>query len=140
MFVKHSLSAALDAQLTDRNCYITVSFDDQQDPGWGWVFSADLTTGERTPLLDVWALGNTSMHFSGRGHDTQGWALMSTYNCHMGDPLVTPTNLCSRNMLVELKKNPMVYTLNWNHATGEAYYSEPHATMSRNAKHVYYNQ
>lgn len=120
------------------DCYITVSFDDQQDPDWGWVFSVDLTTGQRTPLLDVWALGNTSMHFSGRGHDAQGWALMSTYNCHMGDPLVTATNLCSRNMLVELKENPKVYTLNWNHSTGEAYYSEPHATMSRDAKHVYY--
>ena len=120
------------------DCYITVSFDDQQDADWGWVFSVDLETGERTPLLDVWALGNTSMHFSGRGHDAQGWALMSTYNCHMGDPLVTATNLCSRNMLVELKENPKVYTLNWNHATGETYYSEPHATMSRDAKHVYY--
>lgn len=78
------------------------------------------------------------MHFSGRGHDAQGWALMSTYNCHMGDPLITATNLCSRNMLVELKENPTVYTLNWNHATGETYYSEPHATMSRDTKHVYY--
>lgn len=51
------------------DCYISVSFDDQSNSNYGWIFSNDLVTGQTTKLFNVFASGNTTLHLSGRAFD-----------------------------------------------------------------------
>ena len=123
------------------DCYVSVVFDDQNNPLIGKIFTTDLITGDVTSLIDVYGAGNTSLHLSGRAHDAPGWALMSTYNC-LGngvDTSTVATELCDRLTLVELSPNPRLYQVAWTHSSGETYNAEPHGTLSRDGLRAYFS-
>ena len=120
---------------TGQDCYVSVSFDDTDNPNYGWVFVTELATGNSTPLLNIFETGNTSLHLSGRAFDRPGWALMSTYNCKSE----RDTAKCNRLSLVELNADPQVIDLTGTHSSGAGYYAEPHATFSRDGTRAYFN-
>ncbi len=117
------------------DCYVAVSFDDSDDPNYGWVFVTDLVNGNVTPLVNIFGTGNTSLHLSGRALDLPGWALMSTYNCSSN----IETAMCDRLSLIELTANPRIIELTGTHSSGEQYYAEPHGTISRDGLRAYFN-
>lgn len=117
------------------DCYISVSFDDASDSNYGWIFSSDLVTGQTTRLFNVFASGNTSLHLSGRSFDRPGWALLSTYNCQSN----TSKAKCNRLSLIEIKDNPRIIDLTGTHSSGDGYYAEPQATISRDGLRAYFN-
>lgn len=117
------------------DCYVAVSFDDQENSNYGWVFVTELATGEVTPLLNIFGTGNTSLHLSGRALNRPGWALMSTYNCSSN----IDTAKCNRLSLIELTANPRVIDLTGTHSSGNTYYTEPHGTISRDGLRAYFN-
>ena len=117
------------------DCYVSVSFDDQADPNYGWIFVTDLVNGDVTPLVNIFGTGNTSLHLSGRALDRPGWALMSSYNCS-GEQV---TAMCNRLSLIELTASPRIINLTGTHSSGEQYYAEPHGTISRDGTRAYFN-
>ncbi len=117
------------------DCYVAVSFDDSADPNYGWIFVTDLVTGTKTPLVNIFATGNTSLHLSGRALNRPGWALLSSYNCSSD----LDTALCNRLSLIELTASPRVIDLTGTHSSGDHYYAEPHGTLSRDGNRAYFN-
>ncbi|MGB0867487.1 MAG: hypothetical protein ACPGSC_13330, partial [Granulosicoccaceae bacterium] len=118
-----------------RDCYISVSFNNQDDPNYGWIFYTDLISGQTTRLFNVFASGNTSIHFSGRALDRPGWALLSTYNCQSN----LSSAKCNRLSLIELTANPRIIDLTGTQSSGDNYYAEPQATISRDGTRAYFN-
>lgn len=117
------------------DCYISVSFDDESNSNYGWIFSSDLVTGQTTKLFNVFASGNTSLHLSGRAFDRPGWALLSTYNCQS----TSASAKCNRLSLIEINDNARIIDLTGTHSSGDGYYSEPQATISRDGLRAYFN-
>lgn len=117
------------------DCYVAVSFDDSDDPNYGWIFVTDLLNGDVTPLVNIFGTGNTSLHLSGRTLDRPGWALMSSYNCS-GEQ---ETAICNRLSLIELTASPRIIDLTGTHSSGEQYCAEPHGTISRDGTRTYFN-
>ena len=117
------------------DCYVSVSFDDSNDPNYGWIFVTDLVNGDVTPLVNIFGTGNTSLHLSGRALDRPGWALMSSYNCSGQQE----TALCNRLSLIELTASPRIIDLTGTQSSGEQYYAEPHGTISRDGTRAYFN-
>ncbi len=122
-----------------QDCYVAVSFDDQKNPEYGWVYMEELGSGKRTRLVNIFGEGNTSLHLSAHAEKRPGWAVMSTYNCAAGDSSKVSTRLCDRVSLIELKDNPRIIPLAWTQSSGEGYYAEPQATLNNDGSRVYFN-
>ncbi len=102
----------------------------------GDIFMFDLVTGERTDLLPTYLNGTaTAMHFSGKGYGKPGWVLVSTYAA-TGDKQEW---LHEKIFALELKANPRVVTLAHHHSIEKGYWTEPHATVSRDFSRVLFN-
>lgn len=101
----------------------------------GYLTMTDLDTGARTRLLPTW-IGDsaTSLHVSGKAFARPGWVLVSTFN-----PRGTPNPLHGRVLAVELKANPTVINLAHHHVAWNGYWTEPHATVSRDFSRVLFN-
>lgn len=124
---------------TGVDCYVSVSFDDTENPEYGWIYVEELGSGKRTRLIDVFGLGNTSLHLSARSFKRPGWALLSTYNCATGDSHERATALCDRISLIELSSQARVIPLAWTQSSGENYYREPHASLNADGSRAYFN-
>lgn len=122
-----------------KDCYVGVSFDDTENPDYGWVYMEELGSGKRTRLVNIFGEGNTSLHLSARGAHRPGWAVMSSYNCSAGNSSKKATRLCDRISLIELKENPRIIPLAWTHSSGGNYYAEPHASLNNDGSRVYFN-
>ena len=139
VLMRESQHADLCRLANGNDCYVTVSFDDVSNDNYGKVFFTDLVTGEVNTLFDVFGLGNTSLHFSGRAYDVPGWVVVSTYNCSAAVSSQFPTSLCDRVMLVELAANPKIYNIAWAQSSGSQYLSEPQASISRDGQRIYFS-
>ena len=99
----------------------------------GDVFMVDLETGVRTNLLPTYLNGTaTAMHFSGKGYGRPGWVLVSTY-ANTSDKQEW---LHEKIFALELKANPRVVALAHHHSIEKGYWTEPHATVSRDFSRV----
>lgn len=124
---------------TGEDCYLSVSFNDTENPDYGWVYMEELASAKRSRLLNIFGEGNTSIHFSAKASKRPGWALISTFNCAAGDSSTRPTRLCDRVSLIELKANPQIIPLAWAHSRGEHYYAEPQASLNSDGTRAYFN-
>ena len=122
-----------------QDCYVGVSFDDTDNPDYGWVYMVELSTGKRTRLVNIFGEGNTSLHLSARGAGRPGWAVLSTYNCSAGDSAELATRLCDRISLIELAEKPRIIPVAWTHSSGENYYAEPHGSLNNDGSRIYFN-
>lgn len=103
--------------------------------GNGYLSMVDLETGLRTSLLPTWINGSTtSSHVSGKAFSRPGWVLLSTF-AHTG----TEAWLHQRVMAVELKASPKIINLAHHHGYNNGYWSQQHATVSRDFSRVNFN-
>jgi len=110
-----------------------VAVDYQSDGGD--LYMVNLSSGVRTVLLPTYIQGTaTAYHISGKGFSRPGWVLMSTY-ARFG----TEKWLHERIMAVELKANPRIINLAHHHSTYNEYWTEPHASVSRDFTHVLFS-
>ena len=101
----------------------------------GYVTMVSLDTGARTALVPTWNGGTTtSLHISGKAFNKPGWILISTYN-HSGSLKWAH----ERVIAVEMKSNPRVVSLVHHRTYFNGYWTQPHATMSRDFSRVLYN-
>ncbi len=121
---------ALAADGTDRYVYIDFS----ADRDGGWLVAVDLTTLERTRLVDLYDDANTSIHVSGKGYDRPGWVVVSTYNCK-----VPGAWSCEKVMLVDIGGAGRIYDLAHTYNCGDGYWTETHAVVNRSLTRVYFN-
>lgn len=121
---------ALAADGTDRYVYIDFS----ADRDGGWLVAVDLTTLERTRLVDLYDDANTSIHVSGKGYDRPGWVVVSTYNCK-----VAGAWSCEKIMLVDIGGTGRIYDLAHTYNCGDGYWTETHAVVNRSFTRVYFN-
>jgi len=121
---------ALSAAGTDSYVYIDFSADRDA----GWLVAVDLTTLERTRLVDLYNDANTSIHVSGKGYDQPGWVVVSTYNCKDAGAWS-----CEKIMLVDISGTGRVYDLAHTYNCGDDYWTETHAVVNRSFTRVYFN-
>jgi len=121
---------ALSADGTDSYVYIDFSADHDA----GWLVAVDLTTLERTRLVDLYDDANTSIHISGKGYDRPGWVVVSTYNCK-----VPGAWSCEKIMLVDIDGTGRAYDLAHTYNCGDHYWTETHAVVNRSFTRVYFN-
>ena len=101
----------------------------------GYITTIDLETGARTSLIPTWIGGTvTSLHISGKAFNKPGWILVSTYS-HSGSLKWAH----ERVMAVEMKANPRVVSLVHHRTYINGYWTQPHATASRDFSRVLYN-
>lgn len=95
----------------------------------------------RTVLFPSYANGAaTAMHFSGKGFKKPGWMVWSTYGTSKSRDGSWPW-FTNKIYAVELKANPRVYALAYTRRAESAggYWSEPHATVSRDFTRIAFN-
>ncbi len=110
---------------------IFVSIDYQANDGD--IYMVDLVTGERTDLLPTYLNGTaTAMHFSGKGYDKPGWVIVSTY----ANTSEKQEWLHDKIFAMELKKNPRIVPLAHHRSIEKGYWTEPHASVSRDFSRV----
>jgi hypothetical protein len=101
--------------------------------GNGDLYMVDLDTGVRTSLLPTYIDGTaTAYHISGKAFSKPGWIVMGTYDNYGG----TEKWLHQRLMAVELKANPTIINLAHHHSVYNEYWTEPHASVSRDFTHI----
>lgn len=101
----------------------------------GYVTMVDLETGARTALVPTWIGGTvTSLHISGKAFNKPGWILISTYS-HSGSLKWAH----ERVIAVEMKANPRIVSLVHHRTYINGYWTQPHASMSRDFSRVLYN-
>ena len=101
--------------------------------GTGDLYMTDIDTGVRTSLLPTYIDGTaTAYHISGKAFSKPGWVVMGTYDNYGG----TEKWLHQRLMAVELKANPTIINLAHHHSVYNGYWTEPHASVSRDFTHV----
>lgn len=121
---------ALSAEGTDSYVYIDFS----ADRDGGWLVAVDLTTLERTRLVNLYDDANTSVHVSGKGYDRPGWVVVSTYNCkELG------AWSCEKVLLVDISRTNRIYDLAHTYNCGDDYWTETHAVVNRSFTRVYFN-
>ena len=120
---------AIDANGDD--VYVSIDF-----PGNGEVFMINLRSGVRTALVPTYLGGGsfTALHVSGKGFRRPGWALVSTYSG--GGPQRWYHH---KVFAVQLKADPVVYTLAHHRAVVPEYFAEPHASVNRDFTKVLFN-
>ena len=88
----------------------------------------NLRTGERTSLFSTYVNGTaTAFHVSGKAFGKPGWALVSTYGDYGG----SQQWLHKKIFAVQLTANPKIYQLAHTRAYTDGYWTEPHASVSR---------
>ncbi|MEP6908187.1 MAG: hypothetical protein ABI858_09440 [Pseudoxanthomonas sp.] len=95
----------------------------------------------RTVLFPSYINGAaTAMHFSGKGFSKPGWMVFSTYGTTASRDGTWPW-FTNKIYVVELAPNPRVYPIAYTRRAEAAggYWSEPHATVSRDFTHVAFN-
>ena len=95
----------------------------------------------RTVLFPSYANGaTTAMHFSGKGFKKPGWMVWSTYASAASRDGSRPW-FTNKIYAVELKASPRVYALAYTRRAESAggYWSEPHATVSRDFTRIAFN-
>jgi hypothetical protein len=114
-----------------------VSIDYQSNAGA--VYMVNLRTGVRVDLFASYLEGTaTAFHFSGKAFDKPGWFLMSTY----ADGGGAQQWLHRKVMAVQMAASPLIYNLADTRTTSkqtDGYYSEPHASVSRDFSRVVWN-
>jgi len=99
----------------------------------GDLVMVNVDTGVRTTLLPTYLEGTaTAYHVSGKSFAKPGWVLLSTY-ANYGGP---EKWLHQRIMAVELKANPTLINLAHHRSLYNGYWTEPHATVSRDFSRV----
>ncbi len=121
---------ALDASGEDT--YVSIDFEAHGGP----VFMINLRTGKRTDLFRTYLEHSaTSIHFSGKAFSKPGWVLLSTFNEH-GGPWQW---LHGKIFAAELKENPQIVNLAHHHDVNNEYFTEPHASVSRDFTRIVFN-
>ena len=120
------------ALMPDGNdAYIAV---DYQTNG-GDVFYHVLQTGERNALFTSYYGGKgTAFHFSGKGFNKPGWALVSTYSHNPAEAW-----LHRKIFAVSLTATPTIVQLGHHHSNvpmSGGYFAEPHASVNRDFTRV----
>ncbi len=97
----------------------------------------------RTVLFPTYLNGaSTALHISGKGFERPGWAIISFY-AHGNDRSGNQPWYADKVVAVELKANGRLYPLAYTHRkqpTGsDRYWTEPHATVSRDWTRVAFN-
>ncbi len=99
----------------------------------GELIMANVDTGAKTALLPTYLSGTaTAYHVSGKSFAKPGWVLLSTY-ANYGGPEMW---LHQRVMAVELKANPRIINLAHHRSIFNGYWTEPHASVSRDFSRV----
>lgn len=108
--------------------YVAVDYQS----GGGDLYMINLVTGVRTVLFPTYIAGTaTAYHISGKGFSRPGWVLMSTYARTGAEKW-----LHERIMAIELKANPRIIDLAHHHSKYNGYWTEPHASVSRDFTHI----
>lgn len=101
----------------------------------GYVTMIDIDTGASTRLIPTWINGtSTSGHLSAKAFSRPGWVLYSTFNSKNGQQWVS-----ERLMAIEMKANPKIINLARHHSFYNGYWTQPHATVSRDFSRVVFN-
>jgi hypothetical protein len=120
---------ALDANGDD----VYVSVDYQANDGT--IYMSNLRTGMRTDLFPTYLDGGASaFHFSGKAFNKPGWVLISSY-ADSGPP----EWLYRKVFIVKLSANPTIYNLAHTHEIYNQYWTEPHASVSRDFTRILFN-
>ncbi len=108
--------------------YVAVDYQS----GGGDLYMINLVTGVRTVLFPTYIQGTaTAYHISGKNFSRPGWVLMSTYARTGAEKW-----LHERIMAIELKANPRIIDLAHHHSKYNGYWTEPHASVSRDFTRV----
>jgi hypothetical protein len=111
--------------------FIFVDYDNN-----GNLTVVNLDTGKKTALWSVYVKGTaTSMHISGKNFARPGWFLLSTFNLRKGKEQW----LHERVMAVEMKANPTIVNLAHHHSVYNGYWTQPHASVSRDFRRVLFS-
>ncbi|MBL8298399.1 MAG: hypothetical protein JNN30_08640 [Rhodanobacteraceae bacterium] len=106
-------------------------FVDYQSNG-GDLTMVNVDTGARTALFPTYIEGTaTAYHISGKNFAKPGWFLLSTY-ARVG----AEKWLHERVMAVELSPAPSIINLAHHHSAANGYWTEPHASVSRDFSRV----
>lgn len=98
----------------------------------GDLVMVNIDSNVRTTLFPTYVQGTaTAYHVSGKAFSKPGWVLVSTY-AHTGNELW----LHERIMAVELAANPLIVNLAHHHSFANGYWTEPHASVSRDFTRV----
>lgn len=101
----------------------------------GYVTMIDIDTGASTRLIPTWINGSsTSGHLSAKAFARPGWVLYSTFNSKNGEQWVS-----ERLMAIEMKASPKIINLARHHSFYNGYWTQPHATVSRDFSRVVFN-
>lgn len=104
--------------------YVAIDYQANGGP----VYMVNLRTGERTSLFSTYVNGTaTAFHVSGKAFGKPGWALVSTYGDYGG----SQQWLHKKIFAVQLTANPKIYQLAHTRAYTDGYWTEPHASVSR---------
>ena len=138
------------AKLTETtDAYVYVDFgkpltvDGGASPDAGWVVSVNLDTMQRTRMFRIYGGSTTSLHISGKGYDRPGWVVVSSYNCSQAGGYA-----CDKVFAAEMQPNGEILNLAHTYLCEESgvaaedrfqYFTEPHAVVSRDFSHVYFN-
>jgi hypothetical protein len=102
----------------------------------GYVTMKSIDTGISTKLIPTWIDGSTtSGHLSGKAFSRPGWILYSSFN-HSG---TSEKWLHERVVAVEMKSNPKIINVAHHHEYYNGYWTQPHATVSRDFSRVVFN-
>ena len=101
----------------------------------GYVTMVDIDTGASTRLIPTWINGSTtSGHLSAKSFARPGWILYSTFNSRNGEQWVS-----ERLMAIEMKASPSIINLAHHHSYYNGYWTQPHASVSRDFSRVVFN-
>ncbi|MBD8524838.1 hypothetical protein [Pseudomarimonas arenosa] len=117
--------------LDGHDYFVFVDYQSQN----GDLVMIDLDTGVRTTLFGTYIQGTTTAyHVSGKSFSRPGWIVLSTY-AHDG----AEKWLHERIMAVELASNPRILNIAHHHVDYNGYFSEPHASVSRNFEYILFS-
>jgi len=112
--------------INGRDVYVGIEYQDR-----GAIEIIDLQTGSLLADIEtqVWVGG--AVHISGRAYDKPGWVAISHY---VGNAINTWYN--EEIFLVKLDSTPVIVSLAKHQSNTSDYWSQPHATISRDATRV----
>jgi len=111
--------------------YVSIDYND----AGGSVYMVNLRTGARTNLFPSYVNGTTTaFHFSGKNFRKPGWFVMSTY-AESG----SQQWLHRKVTVVQMKANPVTYSLVNTHTDYDGYWTAPVASVNRDLTKVVWN-